>query len=154
MAILELHRVLDRLSAFPILVFEQGDIVIAGGSQTGRLLFLRRGAVEIVKDDTFITRVSEPGAVFGDMAVLLGQAHSADVLAVEPSSFYVVEDAEAFLKTEPLIALYVALVLASRLDAVNRHLIEAKGELDAGAERSVFFEILDRIARALQFRAP
>jgi CRP-like cAMP-binding protein len=153
MPILEQSGVLEKLSEFPILVFEEGDVVLAAGSMTGRLLFLRRGAVEVVRDDVCITRVAEPGAVFGELALLLGQPHSADVLAVVPSSFYVVDDAAAFLKTDPLVGLYVAMVLAGRLDAVNRHLLEARTRIAAASDEHGFFvEILDRIGRTLQFR--
>lgn len=155
MPILELSGVLEKLSEFPILVFEEGDAVLTAGSTTGRLLFLRRGTVEVVKDEVCITRITEPGAVFGEIALLLGQPHSADVLAVAPSSFYVVEDAAAFLKTDPLVGLYVAMVLAGRLDAVNRHLLEARSQIAAASEEHGFFvEMLDKISRTLQFRGP
>jgi Cyclic nucleotide-binding domain len=88
MPMVDLEAVFERLSAFPILVFEQGDMVLAEGSATGRLLFLIQGAVDVVKDQWQIARVVEPGAVFGDMAALRGQPHSANVIAVQPSSFF------------------------------------------------------------------
>jgi CRP-like cAMP-binding protein len=118
------------------------------------MLFLNRGAVDVVKDEVQLTRVTEPGAVFGDMSVLLGQPHSADVLAVEPSSFYIVDHAERFLRKEPLIALYVATVLARRLDEVNRHLIQAWGRSVEPEQRRFFTETLRKIAGALQLGVP
>ena len=110
MPMVDLEAVFERLSAFPILVFEQGDVVLAEGSTTGRLLFLIQGAVDVVKDQWQIAHVVEPGAVFGDMAALRGQPHSADVIAAQPSSFFVIDNAATFLKNEPLIALYVAVI--------------------------------------------
>jgi CRP-like cAMP-binding protein len=146
MPIVELRPVLERLAGLPILTFEAGDVVLFEGSTTGRLLFLIHGAVDVVKDDCVIARVSETGAVFGDMAVLRGRPHSANVLAVQPSSFYVVADAETFLKREPLVALYVAVVQSGRLDAVNRDLIEArKRPATAGQRRGLFGAMLHRI---------
>ena len=112
MLIVEPRQVLEKISHFPLRAFERGDIVLSEGSDTHRLLFLNRGVVDVVKDEVQLTRVSEPGAVFGDMSVLLGQPHTADVLAVAPSSFYIVDHAEGFLRQEPLVALYVATVLA------------------------------------------
>jgi CRP/FNR family transcriptional regulator, cyclic AMP receptor protein len=151
MPIVELRPVLERLAGLPILTFEGGDVVLFEGSMTGRLLFLIRGAVEVVKDDCVIARVSETGAVFGDMAVLRGRPHSANVLAVQPSSFYVVADAETFLKREPLVALYVAVVQSGRLDAVNRDLIEArKRPARAGQRRGRLAEVIDRIGGVLR----
>ena len=150
MAMVDLKPVLERLAGFPMLTFEAGDVVLSEGSVTGRLLFLIHGVVDVVKDDWVIARVSEMGAVFGDMAVLQGRPHSANVLAVEPSSFYVVDDAQAFLEREPLVALYVAVVQSSRIDAANLALVEARQQIaEFGQRRGLFVEVLDRIGSAL-----
>jgi signal-transduction protein with cAMP-binding, CBS, and nucleotidyltransferase domain len=154
MLIVEPSQVLEKLSDFPLRAFERGDIVLSEGSDTNRLLFLNRGVVDVVKDEVQLTRVSEPGAVFGDMSVLLGQPHTADVLAVEPSSFYIVDHAEGFLRKEPLVALYVATVLAGRLDEVNRQLIEAWARSSEPVQRRRLAETLREIANALQIRVP
>ena len=154
MPMVDLEAVFERLSAFPILVFEQGDMVLAEGSATGRLLFLIQGAVDVVKDHWQIARVVEPGAVFGDMAALRGQPHSANVVAVQPSSFFVIDNAATFLRTEPLIALYVAVIQSGRLDAVNRYLIDARRQLiESGQQDTMFSAVLDRIGSALHARA-
>ena len=108
MPILATQELLDKLAEFPIRVYEAGDVVLAEGSTTGRLMFLKSGAVDVVMNEIDLTRVDEPGAVFGDIGLLLGEPHTADVLAVRSSSFYLVEDAEAFLKSEPVAALYLA----------------------------------------------
>jgi CRP-like cAMP-binding protein len=151
MPIAELGPVLERLSGHPILTFEPGDVVLSEGSATGRLLFLIRGAAEVVKDECVIARVAEAGAVFGDMAVLQGRPHSASVVAVRPSSFYLITDGEAFLRREPLVALHVAAVQSRRLDAGNRKLIEArKRKVEAARRRSLVALALDRIGRALR----
>ena len=155
MLIMEPGEVLAKLVDFPIRVFEQGDVVLSEGSVTGRLLFLKQGVVDIVMEGVDLTRVSEPGAVFGEIGVLLGQPHTADVLAVQPSSFYVVEDADDFLKAEPLVALYIAMVLAQRLNVVNHLVIEAKSQAaEEGQRRGFLMETLDRLGRALQIRTP
>jgi CRP/FNR family transcriptional regulator, cyclic AMP receptor protein len=155
MLIVEPSQVLEKVSSFPLRAFERGDIVLSEGSDTHRLLFLNRGVVDVVKDEVQLTRIAEPGAVFGDMSVLLGLPHTADVLAVAPSSFYIVDHAEGFLREEPLVTLYVATVLAGRLDEVNRHLIEVWGRpADSGQRRGFFAETLRKIAGALQIRVP
>jgi CRP/FNR family cyclic AMP-dependent transcriptional regulator len=148
-------EILAKLADFPIRVYERGDVVLSQGSATGRLLFLKQGAVDIVMEEVFLTRVTEPGAVFGDVALLLDQTHTADVLAVESSSFYMVEQAEDFLRSEPLAALYVATVLAGRLNAVNHLLVEARHRAtEAGARRGFLMDLVDRMGRALQMRTP
>ncbi len=153
MQIMEPREVLARLAGLPIRVFEEGDVVLTEGSATGRLLFLQHGAVDVVMDGVELSRITEPGAVFGDVALLLGQPHTADVRAVQPSSFYVVEDAEAFLRAEPLVSLYIAMVLASRLYAVNRLLIDARNQAaEADQRRHLFVDMINGITRALHIR--
>jgi CRP-like cAMP-binding protein len=155
MQVMEPHEVLEKLAEHPLRVFEEGDVVLSSGSRTGRLLFLKHGAVDVLVDDVDVARISEPGAVFGDVALLLDHEHKADVRAVQPSSFHVVEDGEAFLDAEPGVLLYIAKVLASRLDAVNHLLIEGRSRAAEAEPRSGFFaEMYARISRALQIRVP
>jgi CRP-like cAMP-binding protein len=155
MQVMEPNEILEKLAHHRLRVFEEGDVVLSSGSRTGRLLFLKHGAVDVVVDDVEVARISEPGAVFGDVALLLGQPHKADVRAVQPSSFHVVEDAEGFLCAEPRVLLYVAKVLARRLDAVNRLLIEGRARATEAEPRGGFFyEMYTRLSRALQIRVP
>jgi CRP-like cAMP-binding protein len=155
MQVMEPQEILAKLADHPLRVFEAGDVVLSSGSRTGRLLFLERGAVDVVVDDVEVARISEPGAVFGDVALLLDQPHKADVRAVRTSSFHVVEDGEAFLDAEPGVLLYIAKVLALRLDAVNHLLIEARSRSAEAEPRGGFFaEMYQRISRALQIRVP
>src|SRR5262252_10867848 len=114
-----------RLAGLPIVKHSASQVVLAAGSKTSRLFFLKRGAVEVIKDGEKIASVSVPGSVFGEQAVLLDQPHTADVRTLEESEFYVA-DAQAMLAGDPTVALYVAGILARRLDAANRSLIEVK----------------------------
>jgi CRP-like cAMP-binding protein len=61
----------ERLAALPVATYQAGETVFAAGSRTGRLLILRKGAVVIVKEDVEIAKVAEPGAVFGELSVLM-----------------------------------------------------------------------------------
>jgi CRP-like cAMP-binding protein len=65
------------------------DLIELLDQRTGRLLILRRGSVAIVKEDTEIAKVAEPGAIFGELSVLLDQPHTADVRALETSQFHI-----------------------------------------------------------------
>src|ERR1700756_4308121 len=121
----------ERLARFPLTTFQAGENVCVAGSTTDRLMFLREGAVVIVKEGVEITRVREPGAVFGELSALLGQPHTADVRAVEPSQFHIA-NADALLAQDPIALLYVAAILAQRLDGANQALIELKRQLQAG----------------------
>jgi CRP-like cAMP-binding protein len=135
------HR---KLGGFPIATYQAGETVIAAASTTGRLLILRTGAVAVLRDGVEIATVREPGAVFGELSVLLDQPHSADVLALEVSQFYVA-DAATLLRVDPIALLYVATVLARRLDDANQALIELRRQLEAGRPRSVVEKTAEEI---------
>jgi CRP-like cAMP-binding protein len=87
-------------------------------------MILKQGTVAVVKDGVEIAQVSEPGAVFGELSILLDQPHTADVRALEVSKFHLAD--EALLAKDPLAFIYIATVLARRLNNANRALIELK----------------------------
>jgi CRP-like cAMP-binding protein len=120
----------DGLTKLPVLTFQPGEMVLTAGSTTGRILVLRRGAVEILRDGMQIARVSDPGAVFGELAALLNKPHTADVRALEECEFSVA-DATTLLTESPTTLLYVAALLARRLDGANTALLEVKRQLRA-----------------------
>ena len=124
-AILEASSMLEDVASLPVATYDRGDRVMVAGQRTGKLYILRDGLVEVVKDGLVIATIDEPGAVFGDLAVLLDQPHAADVRALERSAFYMADGA-TLLRVDPTATLYVAVVLAQRLDAANRCMIEAQ----------------------------
>jgi CRP-like cAMP-binding protein len=155
MAIMTASEVLDRLSGFQLCSYAPGEAVLSQATATGRLLFLREGAVDVALEDVFIARVTEPGAVFGDISFLLDQPHSATVVAVEPSTFHLLDDPEDFLESEPRVAIYVARVLARRLNAVNHLLAEARHRIaEADQPPAYLRETLERMGHALQTHFP
>jgi CRP/FNR family transcriptional regulator, cyclic AMP receptor protein len=125
----------ESLAALPIATYEPGEMLLSAGSKTGLLLILKKGAVAVVKDGIEIARVTEPGAIFGELSALLDQPHTADVHALEATQFYVA-NADALLQQNPVALLYVAAVLAGRLDAANRTFIELKGQIQGGEPHS------------------
>jgi len=139
-----------RLAGLPVEKHPARQVVLTAGSKTGRLLFLRSGAVEVIKDGEKIADVSSPGSVFGEQAILLDQPHTADVITLEQSEFYVA-DAQAMLAGDPTVALYVAAILARRLDAANRSLIEVKHQLQAGASPSVIGKTVEKVEELLSY---
>src|SRR3974390_2935484 len=139
-----------RLAGLIVAKHPAREVVLTAGSKTGRLLFLRSGAVEVINDGVQIANVSAPGSVFGEQAVLLDQPHTADVMTLEQSEFYVA-DAPAILAGDPSIALYVAALLARRLEAANRSLIEVKRQLQAGEPRNVIGRTVEKTEELLSY---
>jgi CRP/FNR family transcriptional regulator, cyclic AMP receptor protein len=95
-----------------------------------------------------IAKVSAPGAVFGELAVLLDQAHTADVRTLEESDFYVA-NAATLLAHDSAVPLYVAAILARRLDSANQALVELKRQLRAGEPSSVIGNTVEKVERLL-----
>jgi CRP/FNR family transcriptional regulator, cyclic AMP receptor protein len=121
----------QRLAALPVASYGAGETVFTEGTKTGKLLILKSGAVSIVKGGTEIATVAEPGAILGELSALLDQPHTADVRALEDSQFHVA-DAATLLAQDPVALLYVATMLARRVDFANQALLELKSELAAG----------------------
>ena len=78
-----------------------GDPVVHEGGRTGHLYVLIEGRLEVVKGDTVVASITEPGAVLGEMSVLLDQPHTATVRAASDSIIYEFDDAAAFLRDQP-----------------------------------------------------
>ncbi len=134
----------ETIASLPVATFKAGESVLTAGSTTGYLLVLKKGSAEVVKDGVQIATVSTPGAVFGELAVLLDQPHTADVRALEPSEFGVA-DASTALASDPTFTLYVAGVLARRLDSANRALIEVKRQLVDGEPRKAIGKSVETV---------
>ena len=139
-----------KLAGLPVVKHRAREVVLTAGSQTGGLLFLMSGTVEVVKDGVQIASVNVPGSVFGEQAVLLDQPHTADVRTLEQSEFYVA-DAPAILAVDPTVALYVAATLARRLDAANRWLVAVKRQIQTGEPPSVIGKAVEKVEQLLSF---
>jgi CRP/FNR family transcriptional regulator, cyclic AMP receptor protein len=68
-----------------------------------------------------------PGAVFGELSALLNQPHTADVRTLETSEFRVAR--AELLEQDPVMLLYVAAILAQRLNLANQAVIELKSQI-------------------------
>jgi CRP/FNR family transcriptional regulator, cyclic AMP receptor protein len=126
----------NSLAGLPLVTYQRGETVIVEGSTTDRLLILKKGNVAVVKEDAEIATVADPGAVFGELSVLLDQPHTADVRALETSQFYVA-NATTLLAENPIAVLYVATVLAQRLNGANHALAQLKHQLQRAEPHSV-----------------
>jgi CRP/FNR family cyclic AMP-dependent transcriptional regulator len=142
--LLDLEAVRRKLTSLPIETYQAGDTVLADGSTTGKVLVLKEGVVEVVKDGVQLGKITEPGAVFGELSALLGVPHTADVRALGPTTFHVGE-AASLLRTDATTALYVATIMARRMVGSNLALIEVKQHLESDQPRSAIGKMLDRI---------
>lgn len=136
---------LDLVREHAVVAFEPGAIIIEQSQQTGKLLVLLEGEVEVLRDGVRVGKASEPGACFGEMSVLLGRPHTASVRAVRPSRLSIIEDPQAFLAAHPAAALHLAELLARRLDALNKYLIDVKRQYEGHDHLSMVDEVLETL---------
>ena len=106
--------------------FEAGTILLAEGKNTGKVYVLVEGAVEIDRGGVTIAKSSDEGAIFGEMSLLLDLPHTASVRTTSQSTLYEILDGNAFLQSDPQIALIVAKTLAQRLYSATTYLVDLK----------------------------
>jgi CRP-like cAMP-binding protein len=121
-----MRTILSFCQGLPLTSFAPGEVLLAEGGKSGILYILLTGDVEIVKEHFQVSIVSEPGAVFGEIAVLLDMPHTATVKALTPCQVYVVENASVFLQSHIDIAYQLARLLAQRLSGATTSLADLK----------------------------
>jgi CRP-like cAMP-binding protein len=101
-----------------------GTLLIREGGTTGHLYVLIEGRLEVIKGDTVVASIADPGAVVGEMSVLLDKPHTATVRAASDSTIYEFGDAASFLREQPAVALLIARLLAQRLNVATTYLAD------------------------------
>lgn len=142
--------ILNALRGYPVREFAIGDAILTQGDRTGLLYVLIEGAVEVLKDNVTVASVSESGAIFGDLSVLLDVPHTASVRATRPCKFHVVPEPRAFLDRNPSACVYLCELLARRLDGVNKYLVDVKQQF-AGHDH---LGMVDGVLETLMNRQP
>jgi len=126
-----------------------GTTLMEEGRRAGVLLILIEGSVEILKGDYQINVISEPGAVFGEISVLLEAPHTATVRTATESRFFVADDPLAFLRSNSQIALAVSKLLAKRLHAMTTYLVDLKQQFEGHDDHfGMIDEVLDTLTHA------
>ena len=116
------------------------------GTTSGHLYVLKDGMVEVLRGDTQVATVGEPGALFGEMSVLLNRPHIATVRTMTPCTLYVFDDAASFLRSNPEIAYHVAKLIAGRLNAATSYLADIKQQFEDRTDHlGMVGEVLDTL---------
>jgi len=103
--------------------FPAGSVLIPEGGKLNTLFVLREGTIEVSRDGLVISTLNQPGAIFGEMSVLLDAPHSATVRALTPVDVFVITDAVNVLALRPHLMLQLARLLARRVQATTDALV-------------------------------
>jgi CRP/FNR family cyclic AMP-dependent transcriptional regulator len=138
--------ILDYCEGREAKAFKPGDVLIKEGGQDGRLYVLIEGQVEVLRKDTQVSYIDEPGSIFGEMSVLLDMPYSATVKALSTTRAYVIDDAIKFMMSDPAIAIDVASLLARRLYYTTSYLVDLQQQAMGKRED---LDLVDRILAQL-----
>jgi CRP-like cAMP-binding protein len=103
-----------------------GTVLLNQGERTGRLYVLVSGRIEILRGDSQVAILAEPGAAVGEMSLLLDLPHTATARALGDIEVHVFEDGQAFFREHPAASYIVAVLLAQRLNAATTYLVDLK----------------------------
>lgn len=115
-----------KLAGFPVRKVPAGDKLIEEGTSGTSAYVLDDGQVLIEICGHEIASISAPGAIFGEMAALLGRPRSATVTAMRDSAFLVIDDLQGLLRKDHEFSLILLRLLAQRIDATNTLAIDKK----------------------------
>jgi CRP-like cAMP-binding protein len=138
--------ILDFCEGHEARSFAPGEMLIREGGQEGKLYVLAEGQVEVLRKNTQVSYIDEPGSIFGEMSVLLDMPYSASVKALSEVKAFVIEDAIKFFESRPEIAIYVASLLARRLYYTTSYLVDLQQQA-AGKREDL--DLVDRILAQL-----
>ena len=96
-----------------------GMALIEQGGMTGSLYVLKDGELEVVRDGKYVTTIKTPGAVIGEMSVLLNTPQTATVRAVSEVDYFVIDDAIEVLRTHSPQSIASLMAVSDKLAALN-----------------------------------
>jgi CRP/FNR family transcriptional regulator, cyclic AMP receptor protein len=145
---------LQLSSHLPEVEIDSGDQIVREGERTGAIWILVSGELRVRRGTTVIDWIDQPGAVIGEMAVLLDTAATASVEATEPSRLRYAAIGEEFL-TDPMVTRLVAVGLADRLNLVTTYLVDLQDQYGDAPEMDMVREMLKRLLdRQIRTSAP
>jgi len=131
----------------PEVEFAAGEAVVREGGAGGSIWVLLSGALRVRKGAIQVNTITNPGALIGEMSVLLGIDHSATVEAMEPSVLRHAADGHGLLASDPAITKLVAVDLAERLSFVTTYLADLTQQYTDVPGLSMVSDVLSRLER-------
>ena len=127
--------------------FAPGDTVVHEGDAAGGIWVLVSGELQVRKGSVLVNTINRPGALIGEISVLLGTAYGATVETTAPSLLRHAADGRAFLSNDPHISQLVAVGLAERLNFMTTYLADLKYQYSDAPGLSMVTEVLNELAQ-------
>ncbi|MFT4690455.1 MAG: CRP/FNR family cyclic AMP-dependent transcriptional regulator [Limisphaerales bacterium] len=144
-----MSALLEACREMPVRELTVGEVLIAEGDPACPLFILEHGSFEIVKRDIRINVVSTPGAMFGEVSLLLEKPSMATVRALEASRVRAVDNGIEFLNQNPAANLELARLLAKRLNGVTSYLVDLRQQFSGNDDHlGMVDEVLESLLHA------
>jgi CRP/FNR family cyclic AMP-dependent transcriptional regulator len=142
----DLIDMLALSASLPETRFAAGDVVVHEGGADASLWVLVSGALQVRKGSVVVNTVTRPGALIGEVAVLLESVNGATVEATAPTVLRRAADGRALLASDPRITRLVAIGLAERLNVVTTYLADLKQQYGDAPGLAMVADVLARLA--------
>jgi CRP/FNR family transcriptional regulator, cyclic AMP receptor protein len=145
-----IHGVTDMLALsahLPEVEFGPGHAVVKEGGSAGPIWVLVSGALRVMKGDVEVNTITQPGAMIGEMSVLLGTDHGATVVVTEPSRLRHAVDGQALLLQDPSVTRLLAVSLAERLNFITSYLADLKHQYGDAPGLAMVSDVLRQLAQ-------
>ncbi len=145
-----ISRMKDMLALsaqLPEVRLSPGDAVVREGDAGGSIWILVSGALHVRKGTVVVNTINRPGALIGEISVLLGTLCGATVEATAPSILRYAADGRALLSGDPDVSRLVAVGLAERLNFVTTYLADLKHQYGDAPGLSMVSDVLSQLAQ-------
>ena len=142
-----MNDLLALTTHLPEIEYAPGDVVITEGGNSTGVWILLSGSLRVTKGGKEVNRVTRPGALIGEMSILLEMPDSATVEAAERSVMRYAADGETLLSSDPRIIRLVAVGLAERLNFVTTYLADLQQQYGAAPGLAMVSDVLRRLTQ-------
>jgi CRP-like cAMP-binding protein len=142
-----MEEMLALSAHLPEVSFEAGQAVVREGDAGGAIWVLVSGALQVRKGPVLVNTITRPGAVVGEISVLLGSPSSATVIATEPTRMRLAADGRALLASQAAVTHLLAVGLAERLHFVTTYLADLKQQYGDAPGLAMVSDVLSELAQ-------
>lgn len=139
-------RLLELCEGLPVRELSDGEVLVGEGGRSEALYVVAAGTFDVTRQGERVAAITEPGAVIGEISMLLDTPHGATVTASAPANVYVIERPEDFIVTHPGALVEITKTLAQRLDRLVGYLADVKAQYaGAGGNLSMLDDVLSEL---------
>ena len=131
----------------PVVEVDAGTVIVSEGGESTSIWILMSGSLRVFKGDVSVNTVTVPGAIIGEVSLLLGVAHGATVVAMEPSRFRFAADGNALIFSDPQITRLIAVGFGrASSNFLTTYLADVKEQYGGAAGLSIVSDVLAELA--------